>query len=306
MSGTGSTFDVGWVSAALALLALLVSLLNRRASESVYTTALRKEWEDLHDHWSRSLLLARNPDDYYVDAPVELRSEIRKLVKRVDDFKSTDYADPNYGRELTDIINSLREETAHVRTVVRFLAHAADLMLEGSLSVTSLYSMFGPDVSRHAHAIRWMIGSQSPQEFATPPTGAGSRLFSQVPEGMYRGEQERVLLLLDLLWSEVAKRGDNEPHSILGVASHKKRSGSGVTCRKRLWRLSSGVSPIRWATLRRQLRFAELVPYQSVCVDGALTVGQWDPWLVRRGRVPILSRLIGAASAHHWYRTRTM
>lgn len=276
-------------------LALLISLAGSARSRSVYVTSLRTEWEDLHDHWTASLLLARGSDNYYVEALSEERLAVRRLEDQIEAWAQRD---PMDAAGLGDYINELRARTVHVRSVVRFLAYCSNLVLSGRIQPEDAYRLFGPDVSRHGAAIRWMSGMKT-EDFAS--LDSRRRDLSQVVERSYFGEQQTILALIDLLWAETAIRGDNEAHSLIAVAG-RKREGTGRICRNRMrrlvWRQSH--NPLRVWRLTRRLRYAELIPLRSLMADRSPLVDSIDESLVQHGGIPLIRRLRGRLGVRRW------
>lgn len=270
-------------SIAISLIALLTSLAGNRAARARYVTDLRASWEQLHPHWSRSLLLSRGSDDYYTDASDTDREQMRKLERLAS--KAEWDKPPHEG--LSEWINMLRAESRHTRAVCRFLAHCSDLVLSGRISVNDVYRILGPDVSSHGKAIRWMCG-------ATDFSGHyRNSAFNTAVNSSYYGEQDLILGLIDLLWAETVRQGDNEPHNLSAVARHKRRFGTGKLCRRRVFRISwsRGRSLFRAWSVSRSLRDAEILPVSSILRADTL----WpyiDMRLIASGPIPGIRNLL--------------
>lgn len=289
----------------VSILAIHFSLRSARMERAQYVSDLRREWAALHDHWARALLLFRGWDDYYVEASSELRKHVHDLqTDSVNDVGSIS------GDSLTAWINRLRAETVHVRTVTRFLAHCADLVVTGRIEPTDAYRVLGPNVTSHGRAIRWMCGSfdrrledwsqgnvfsdrlSAEEDFDVGGSdscdhrraAAWQSDRDQIPDDQHFGEQELVLALNDLLWSEMARWGDNYPHNLLAVARVKRRTGP--QCRRRMARVvrSRGKNLILAWRLARRLRSSEKIPLATV-LRSDLTHGT-APEVVRWGWVP--------------------
>lgn len=263
----------------ISIAALVISIGGHRAARARYVTDLRREWADLSSEWARSLLLFRGPDDYYIDASTSTRGEVAELIRRAEgeQWKTE-------GTDITAWTNSLRAEARHLHIITRFLAHCSYLVASGRITSHDVYRVLGPDVSSHGAAIRWISGSQRNE----PWVGA-----YQINSSHFYGEQESVLSLVDILWAETVRQGDNEPHSLSGVASHKARSKTGRACRKRLFYLAlqSTRNPLHAHRLARSLRIAEFVPYRVLNRDDAL----WehiDENCSTYGSIPIIGQRI--------------
>ena len=270
-------------SIAISLIALLTSLAGHRAARARYVTDLRASWEQLHPHWSRSLLLSRGSDDYYTDASDTDREEVRQLEVMASAAK---WEKPPY-EGLTEWINELRAESRHTRAVCRFLAHCSDLVLSGRISVDDVYRILGPDVSSHGNAIRWMCGTTGGENYDR------NTEFDTAANSSYYGEQDLILALIDLLWAETVRQGDNKPHSLSAVAAHKKQFRTGKLCRRRVFKTSwhRGRNWLRAWMLSRSLRDGEIVPVKSILRSDTL----WpyiDLRLVASGPIPGIRNLL--------------
>jgi hypothetical protein len=191
-------------------------------------TQVRNEWSKLQEDWSIALVLARGPSDYYSYAPRKLRDEIREFAESV-----TREADSDERRAIE------LGYAAHVRAVTTFLDLCAGLVLQGRLRSVDVYSILGPDITRHGAAIRWMSGLREPiwRFDPTPEARGGYSWLSHLTISAFHAEQERILSLIDLLWAQSAKSGDHYPHVLMRCARLKRRS-TGRVCRRRIRRLA--------------------------------------------------------------------
>ncbi|MGC3992618.1 MAG: hypothetical protein QM779_00560 [Propionicimonas sp.] len=281
------------LSVGVAVVALILSMRANSTSRSAYLTALRQEWESLSEHWAVSLLLYRGSSDYYVDADLKQRARVRNLeLESLSQAQDSAHATMS----LDDWGNALRAESAHVRAVVRFFAYCTDLLLSGRIAPTDAYRIFGPEVARHGAAIRWMAGTGSFEDEGAPwPSEAW-----WIPTHDFHGEQEMILALVDMLWAETARWGDNEPHNLSSAAQVKSR-GSGKVCRRRLYALAMKRTgrPLHAYRLSRRLRWAEFVPASSLMTDDAL-IDLVDEHLAQWGRIPLIKRWRGRRRVSRW------
>lgn len=281
-----------YVSGVLPVVGLIASLwavrISRQASRtsaSVYAVELRREWTELRDDWAMSLLLYRGPDDYYVEASHEQREDVRASILSL----------PDPGSDITGHVSHLRSYTRNLRAVSHFMSHCADLILAGLLSTDDVYRILGPDVSRQGRALRWICGASDYEDTD------GLLANWQIPDHSYFGQQEKIMLLMDVLWARTAYWGDNAPHSLMGAARHKRETGSGVMCRKRAYRLARrrGRPWLPAHRLSRSLRFAENPPVESVCRDGAIVEYIYED-LATRGKIPGLASYRGRRYVRRW------
>lgn len=280
----GSGGVAGLVVAAIAtVIALAAALFAKRAnhvSSSAYVSALVAEWGALNAEWVLSLLLARGVDDRYVPATTEQRQEARLLIAGASDHEVS--------REFTDNALILRSVAPSLRRVTRFLARCGELLVLGRLSPGEIYMVLGSDVVRHAAAVRWIIGADVEGTHGSS-RWRGTRngnLDWTLPEEPFHGEQDLVLALVDLLWAEAAKRGDDYPSSFLSVARHKRDHLTGVICRRRLRRLvlERGTRLFLALRLSSSLRDGEYVPVRTLrrnsqhLAPGDERLARWRRW----------------------------
>lgn len=109
----------------------------------------------------------------------------------------------------------------HCRTALGALSLASDLVLSGRLIPSDLYVILGLDLARRSRALRDVLFMNNP-------------IFTHV-DTMHpqRGQRERILALVDLMWAEAARRDDLSPWA-LERAAEIKRSGTGKIARKRM------------------------------------------------------------------------
>ncbi|WP_433609574.1 hypothetical protein ACQP2P_38700 [Dactylosporangium sp. CA-139114] len=263
------------VAAAIAIAAFWAARRTNNAARVELVTDVRREWEEHRHDWATCLLLYNGADDYYVDASIEQRERVHALLANIEGNPTG----------LTANINAVRAETRTVRRVMRFLAYCGRLVLSNRLSCDDIYNILGPDVARHGKAIRWLCGSATMRE-SMPYMDSDtewSHMADQITEWSYFNEQEVILALIDILWSQVSKNGDFGPDSLIRVAQHKRTTKSGLDGRRRIRRLARPRSGILHAwRLSRELKYSERLPFDSVFAGNRRHVEQIDPIYLRR------------------------
>ena len=276
-------------AAAIAIVALNVSAKANRVTRVELVTDVRREWEALRKEWSRCLLLYHGPDYYYVDASLEEREQIRRLIEEVerlgvDSREAQDLS--RRGSAISQTVELMRAEAASVRSVVRFLAYAGELLLSGRLNPIDATSVFGPDIAPQGRALRWMAGITRLRQDAQDPSDAEASewviMADQITSWSYHAEQEVLLCLIDILWAESARSGNIDPDVLVKVAGHKKVSGAGRRCRRRVFRATRRRGGFRLAfAYHRLLRHAETLPFDSVFGGNRAPVVDVDASLIR-------------------------
>ena len=277
------------VSLITSIAAFALSVRDNARARSQYVAALRREWEDLYSEWVMALLIARGWDDYYSEATLKQRAQVREIMHGATD----------QDLDVTDRTNELRELTAAVRKTVRFLAYTSDLVLSGRITPQDAYRLFGPDVSRHGAAIRWMSGAGD-----LPPTHLDEWALDafQIPNSDFFGEQELVFALVDLLWAETARYGDNSVHSLMAVAQHK-RYITGKFCRARVRRLvwQRTGNPVLAIRMAHRLRTAEFISVRNLLREDRMSFPNFiDENCVQQGTVPFIRTFRGRRFVRRW------
>ncbi|MEI4273715.1 hypothetical protein TEK04_18500 [Klenkia sp. LSe6-5] len=295
------------VAALVASASLLVAFFSFRSSRqslnqsrAALLNQVRTEWTKLRDDWRFSIILARGSDDYYSMAPKAVRESIHDIAKQVASNEDWSHRQA--------VVNGW---AAQVGGVVEFLDYAANLVLSGRLTPADLYGILGPEVTRHGRSVRWMIG-YAPTRWNPDSIPAGyssDTWLSELVVASFAGRQDRILALIDLLWAQLAKSGDHEPHVLAGPAMHKRATGD--ACRRRVRRLGRQLSGRRTASkLESTLLWSEFLPPRAIYQDGLSLYGvHFDYRLTRTGlwRVRAYARVLRSrfelpASFYVWRR----
>ncbi|MGW4295065.1 hypothetical protein ACWEH1_18685 [Micromonospora chersina] len=272
LAGPGAANMFAGAAAVISIVALSVSGKANRATRVELVTDVRREWETLRKEWSRCLLLYHGPDYYYVDIPLNERAQVRDLMEEVERLGSDARNPQDFMRAVTAVsqnVELMRAEASSVRSIVRFLAYAGELLLSGRLSPTDASSILGPDIAAQGRAVRWMAGVT--RIHPDTENGPGKKLSEwvvmadQITSWHYHAEQEVLLCLIDVLWAEAARNGNVDPDILLKVARHKTTNGTGAQCRRRVFLATRRRGGLRLAiTYFRLLRHAEKLPFVSV------------------------------------------
>lgn len=234
---------------ALSAIAILISFANlftaragRLQARTNLLVQLRKEWANLQPSWRVCLALVRGSNDYYAD----LSSEEATHLKPLFDAIHLEGADPD---SLWYAEARLRQDVLLVREFLSLCAHS---LIAGDLRSRDLYAFLGPEVARHGRVVRALYVED----------GYRYAELQAMPDGGY-GIHLKTLALVDLLWAEMARNCDLASSSILSVAAHKRESGSGLQCRRRviglMVREGSVVGVARGLAAAWRLMYAEYV-----------------------------------------------
>lgn len=186
--------------------AFFVAVQAYRRDRAAMAIEVRQLWEQLHDDWATTILLARGPDDYYTDAQLDERQRLRDKMQQ-------------YGQlDINAQVNTMRGYTRPIRRVARFFAYCASLVLRGRLSLSDAYGVFGPEIGRHRSVVLWLSsGDRSdPALGFNGPYGDEDweSMLDQVPETTFFREARETELLFELIWSRMARRHDTYLHIV--------------------------------------------------------------------------------------------
>lgn len=246
---------------AIAALQWRVSQQEKASAENGLLLNLTQEWRTLQPAWRRSLLIVRGAGDFYVEAPWE--EQLQYMALRASTDRSAHFLRSRDLRQLDETLippslleqyklmseeehqSRLNSYSASAKEVVDLHVRICNAVLRGSLSLASVYDAFGASVLNNAAPLR-RLASDDHYYY------------------MLRGHPDRVLVLLDLLHAHGVRSG-----SISGMeaAKHKRRTRSGVLCRRRVRSFarleSTGLSVFGWfraARLEYLLTWAEASP----------------------------------------------
>lgn len=266
-----------WIAAIAALLgsALLyleVALLRRqgRQLDIDVERIIASRWDELRHDWQLAILVARGPDDYYVDASSEQimkyqalvaervalnaaywpsDADAASLVELVQPLKDDEQIE-EWHVQYTSLSREARQYELSVRAVLRFLDWLSLLVLRGRIASADLYAIVGIDFVRNSAPLKRL--AEGSDRVEQPSTNAAWWT------DYYPGMRQRVLILLDVLWAEAARLRDLDISELAGVARHKRSSGSGLRNRRRIGRWARLHGTVWLAVkLRRHLRHAE-------------------------------------------------
>jgi hypothetical protein len=257
--------ELSWIgniaTIAIAFAALVYTIASHRNSRQARLFEIRQGWENIHDSWTWTVLLRRGPDDYYADANPEMRQRLKTETEAYDSL------------EISEQMNVMRGYTSDVRKVARYLSFVAAEVLSLRVSVPEVYEIIGPEVARHRAVVYWLAGAQDGQEhfdFLNPLTNTSEweMGLSQVPETVFHNQSIRITMLYELLWSEMAKRGDMYAHRIIDRAEWLSRPSTQSKFGTRLRIVNNNPAYFyrRWILLR-QLSFGRRVPIEALELD---------------------------------------
>lgn len=203
------------------------------------------------------LAIYRGPGDFYAGADRTLRRAIREAVKQQQLALREEAI-----WDAQAVAYSFAPAVRRVQTLLNFISGN---VMNGRLTSREAYAILGSTVPAHGSSIRWILGLNETRWIDS------DQFWNSVPDHERFAERERVLALIDLLWAELARRGDSDAHILIEVAKLKRSSGTHA--RNRVARASAVVRPgLLGIPLRLKLQWAlfsaEFIPPASIYQDG--------------------------------------
>ncbi|HZN16100.1 MAG TPA: hypothetical protein VFB78_17665 [Acidimicrobiales bacterium] len=263
---------------------------------------LRQTWRDLTPQWGITLMLTRGPDDFYT--PIADRT-VRERFREVEALRAAS----RFGSERLAQVASEEESARRMklgdqarerehefelaaRDVLLFLGELSLLLLRGDVSPSFVFSIVGIDVVRNVGAIRPLMQYSFDEKLSRMSTGehwyqpVPLRPGQQQPDlwtawlDYYPGLRDRLFVLIDVMHAEAVRNQELGADEMRDVADHKRRTGSGRSCRDRVWATGARLRERRVA--RRLMRL--LLQAEFVRVDET-RLAVW----MRRRREAVLS-----------------
>jgi hypothetical protein len=259
------TLAVTIIAAIIALSQAYLLYIQTRESRVALCAEVVDVWEKSCDSWRVMIAAAMRGGENEFYAPALTAAEkgmIDKLIDMVETFNSKAREPLPPGGDLTEKMLAKIEKlgkilprgysqeqlwlSEHCRTALGALSLVSELVLTGRVSTGDAYVVLGTDIARHSKALRDVLCRNN-------------RILAHVDTmGTQRGIRNRIMVFIDLMWVEAARRDDLPPLTLDKVAA-LKRSGSGRIAKERLRAQCKAVksSPFTCWRLERMLSYAE-------------------------------------------------
>lgn len=238
MSIAAAALAVSISSLTVSIGGFAISRHNSKISELNLLGNLQREWAGLRRDWQRAILTVYGPEGYYSPADKTLRSEYTAMLSEL-------RSPAPQGRDERGL---LWPWISSIQNVIEFMATVSSYVLSGQLTPEHAYAIFGPEVARRSGPVRVLLGETGRNHWDTGSLEQQVRL--QLTAGQYTGRAERVLCLLDILWSRAAVLQDMYTHDLLSAAKTKRKYETGFRNRERIRRLSKQIGGSRITSWR--------------------------------------------------------
>lgn len=213
-----------------------IGLRQSRHAEVALIGELTARWQSMSLDWSRSLMIARGPGDYYNIANPTDTAKYTSILARwaaLDEEGVPDLSSEYWARR-DALINERREFEQSATSILEFLASVSLLVLSGRLSGSGAYAVIGPQIVRSGGSLRELMPYVE-QTGEVVATGDVNTMPGSIAGwGTYRpGVIRRVFVLTDLLWAVAVGLGDLSKYEV-GGAADAKAARTRSACRSRL------------------------------------------------------------------------
>lgn len=194
---------------------VFVLIAQKRQQRLDLAEAYRKRWQESLEDWAAVVFLGREEGAFY---QVASKDQLERLTANLN-------GSDLYGRYVWAV--------SSIRNVSSIMSDVALRILQGQLTVSDAYPIFGTELLRHSYALRALLDPPhcQPNCGRLRPTGE-HRKHDSVRHHLqdwliyHDGIRRRCLILIDLLWAEAARLEDLPPDELKSAADAKRRTGA--------------------------------------------------------------------------------
>lgn len=194
---------------------VFVLIAQKRQQRLELAETYRKRWQESLEDWAAVVFIGREAGAFY---QVAGKDQLERLTANVNG---------------SDLCSRDVWAVSSIRNVSSIMSDVSLRILQGQLSVSDAYPIFGTELLRHSHALRALLdpphcqphyGRLGPDDEQRKHDNV--RLHLQEWLIYHDGIRRRCLILIDLLWAEAARLEDLPPDELKSAADAKRRTGS--------------------------------------------------------------------------------
>lgn len=194
---------------------VFVLIAQKRQQRLDLAETYRKRWQESLEDWAAVVFIGREEGAFY---QVASKDQFERLTASV------------HGSELCS-----RDVWAvsSIRNVSSIMSDVALRILQGQLTVSDAYPIFGTELLRHSYALRALLDPPhcQPNYGRLGPSNEQRRHDSirhHLQDWLiyHDGIRRRCLILIDLLWAEAARLEDLPPDELKSAADAKRTTGA--------------------------------------------------------------------------------
>ena len=229
------------------LVQIFVLFSQRKQTRIALTEQYRQLWSSLNTHWGNVVFVGRKSGEYY---QVIDETSINKLIELTKKHRLD-----------TPTIWALES----IQKVCGTLGEISTRVLQGHLTVTEIYPIFGTQFLRQSRPLRQLLEPSYQNYYETDDSTNEHKLIrNEIQDWLvyHDGLRRRCLILIDLLWAEAARLEDLPPDDMKSAADSKKSKGQ--VNRKRVLQETLKLNGITKIFLALKLtRFLQKAEYSS-------------------------------------------
>lgn len=194
---------------------VFVLVAQKRQQRLDLAETYRKRWQESLEDWAAVVFVGREEGAFY---QVASKDQLERLTANVN-------GSDLYGRDVWAV--------SSIRNVSSIMSDVALRILQGQLTVSDAYPIFGTELLRHSYALRALLDPphSQPNYGRLGPTGEHRKHDSvrhHLQEWLiyHDGIRRRCLILIDLLWAEAARLEDLPPDELKSAADAKRTTGA--------------------------------------------------------------------------------
>ena len=195
--------------AVIGFMQTFIFIAQRRQSQLGLIETLRKQWVDNKDYWGTLVFISREKDEYYKILSKDKIATLKKKISNATNDTPTIWVfDP-------------------AKVIFALLSDACIKVLQGHLTVSDVYSIFGTEILRHSRPLHMFLYKRRYYYRMMEGNEKHDRVRREIQDWLiYRdGIRRRCLILIDLLWAEAARLEDLPPDDLLNAACAKEKTG---------------------------------------------------------------------------------
>jgi hypothetical protein len=192
----------------LAQVFILIS--QKRQTRIALIAEYRQLWNDNKKHWGNIVYIGRSSNEYY---QVVNKKRLNKLKEKTLEYNL--YEPTIWARE-------------SVQKICGILAEVSTRLLQGHLTISETYPIFGTEFLRQSRALRQLLEPNYQHYFSHESDSKNhNSVRKEVQDWLiyHDGVRRRCLILIDLLWAEACRLEDLPSFEMQSAADAKKISG---------------------------------------------------------------------------------
>ncbi|MFC6999898.1 hypothetical protein [Rufibacter roseus] len=189
---------------------VFVLISQKRQTRIALITEYRQLWNKLKPYWGNVIFIGRVEGEYYQVVNNKRLSKLKELTDQHSYSAPTIWA------------------LESVQNIFGLLGEVSTRILQGHLTVSDTYPIFGTGFLRQSRPLRQLLEPSYQHYFSSElESEKHSSIRNEMQDWLvyHDGLRRRCLILIDLLWAEAARLEDLPPDEMQSAANSKKVTG---------------------------------------------------------------------------------